>query len=158
MRTTVGLCAALALVGSVAASDFDYPTTKKVDAGDTYHGVFVDDPYRWLEEDVRVSDRVAGWVEAQNDVTYGYLRSIPGRDRIAERITQLWDYERYSAPSKVADYYVYYKNDGLQNQSVMYVMDEPGGEARVLMDPNTWSEDGTVALGGLALSDDGRYV
>ncbi len=163
MRTVTGLCAALALgVLSTAtlgsAPDFDYPTTKKVDVVDDYHGTPVPDPYRWLEEDVRESERVADWVTAQNKVTFGYLRSIPGRDRIVKRLTDLWDYERYSAPSKIADYYVYSKNDGLQNQSVMYKIDSLHARPEVLIDPNSWSEDGTVALSGTSFSDDGRFA
>ncbi|GAB4546199.1 MAG: prolyl oligopeptidase family serine peptidase [Phycisphaerales bacterium] len=158
MRTLAGLCAALVALSPALADDFEYPTTQKVDVVDEYHGTPVPDPYRWLEEDVRESQRVEDWVEAQNDVTFGYLRSIPGRDRIADRITQLWDYERYSAPSKIADYYVYSKNDGLQNQSVVYRIDSLDGTPEVLIDPNAWSEDGTVALSGMSFSDDGRYV
>lgn len=137
---------------------FDYPVTQKVDVVDTYHGVEVRDPYRWLEEDVRESERVEAWVEAENEVTFGYLESIPGRDKIAERLTELWDYERYSAPSAVADYYVYSKNDGLQNQSVVYKIDSLESEPEVLIDPNAWTEDGTIALAGTAFSDDGSYV
>jgi prolyl oligopeptidase len=125
---------------------------------DEYHGMKVADPYRWLEEDVRQSEETSAWVEEQNELTFGYLDSLPSRDAIGRRLEELWDYERYSAPFKAGGRYYYSKNDGLQNQSVLYVMDSFDGEARVLLDPNTWSEDGTVTLGGMSASDDGRYL
>jgi prolyl oligopeptidase len=118
----------------------------------------VADPYRWLEEDVRQSEEVAAWVEAQNAVTSRYLAAISGRERIEARLRALWDFEKYGAPFKAGGRYYYFKNDGLQNQYVLYVMDALDAEPRVLLDPNTWSEDGTVALAGQAFSDDGRYL
>lgn len=145
--------------GSAAAEQsIRYPQTAIVDHRDEYHGVKVADPYRWLEEDVRESDEVAKWVEKQNEVTFGYLESIPERQTIKERLTALWDYEKYGSPFKAGGRYYYYKNDGLQNQFVLYMMDSLDAEPRVLFDPNTWSKDGTVALAGTAFSDDGRYV
>lgn len=140
------------------ALDFQYPQTRKSEHVDEYHGVRVEDPYQWLEQDVRVSEQVRRWVEAQNEVTFSYLESIPEREAIRERLTALWDYERISAPSKVVDYYVFSRNDGLQNQSVVYTQPALDAEARILIDPNEWSEDGTVALSGLSFSDDGRYA
>ena len=116
------------------------------------------DPYVWLEEDVRESEDVEQWVTDQNKVTYGYIKQLPFREEIQARLTKLWDYEKYGAPFKRGGRYYYYKNDGLQNQSVLYQLDSLEGESSVLMDPNQWSEDGTVALGGLAFSDDGKYV
>ncbi len=154
----VSVLAVVGCVGVVSAESFDYPKTPKVEASDEYFGVEVPDPYRWLEEDVRESERVADWVEAQNEVTFGYLRELPMRDGIRDRLEELWDYERYSAPSKVADYYVFSKNDGLQNQSVVYIVDQLDGEPEVLINPNEWSEDGTVALSGLSFSEDGTYA
>jgi prolyl oligopeptidase len=144
----------------VAAAEpaLKYPTTKKVDQVDDHHGTKVADPYRWLEDDVRESKDVAAWVEAQNKVTFGYLEQIPERGYINERITELWNFEKFSAPSKRGGRYYYSHNSGLQNQYVLYVQDSLDGEARVLMDPNTWSDDGTVALAGTAFSDDGNYV
>ena len=136
----------------------DYPETRRVDHVDTYHGVEVADPYRWLEEDPRNSTEVAAWIEAQNQVTRQYLDSIPARKQFEQRLTELWNYERYSVPSKKGGRYLYSKNDGLQNQSVLYVADTYDGEGRVLINPNTWSEDGTISLGGAKVSDDGRYV
>ena len=160
-RKLAGVCVfGLSLVAGVGAvaNDLDYPETKKVDHVDTYHGTDVPDPYVWLEEDVRESQRVEDWVESENELTFAYLNSIPERQTILDRLTELWDYEKYSSPSKVADYYVFSRNDGLQNQSVVYIQDSLDAEPRVLMDPNTWSEDGTVSLSGMSFSDDGTYV
>ena len=135
-----------------------YPETRRVDHFDEYHGTKVADPYRWLEEDVRESKQVAEWVESQNKVTFAYLESIPQREQILKRLTKLWDYEKYGAPFKRGGRYYYYKNDGLQNQSVLYVLKSLDDEPRVLFDPNKWSKDGTVALAGTMFSDDGRYA
>ncbi|MEM8678038.1 MAG: prolyl oligopeptidase family serine peptidase [Planctomycetota bacterium] len=141
-----------------ADSQLTYPETAKVDQTDDYHGTPVADPFRWLEDDVRESKSVADWVEAQNAVTYGYLKSLPSRDGIEQRLTDLWNYERFSAPYKAGGRYYFSKNDGLQNQSVLYCMDTLEETPRVLLDPNTWSDDGTVALSGTAFSDDGKYL
>ncbi len=135
-----------------------YPETKRTDHVDTYHGVEVKDPYRWLEDDARTSPEVADWVKRQNEVTFAELDSLPNRDAIKKRLTELWNYEKYSAPFKVGGRYYYYKNDGLQNQSVLYVMDSLDAAPRVLIDPNTWSTDGTVALTATAFNDDGKWV
>lgn len=133
-----------------------YPTTRKIDQTDDYHGVSVSDPYRWLENPD--SEETQAWVEAQNAVTFGYLKEIPAREKIKQRLTQLWNYERYGIPFKQGDRYFYYKNDGLQNQSILYTLTSLDGEPQVLIDPNTLSEDGTVALGGMALSEDGKLM
>jgi len=125
---------------------------------DVYHGVKVPDPYRWLEDDVRESNEVADWVAAQNKQTFAYLHAIPERDRIEKRLTSLWNYEKFSSPFKRGGRYYFYKNDGLQNQYVLYVSETLDGEPQVLIDPNTWSEDGTIALSGTYFSDDGKYV
>jgi prolyl oligopeptidase len=135
-----------------------YPETRRVDQVDEYHGVKVADPYRWLEADVRESSEVAEWVAAQNKVARAYLDAIPERPQIVERLTELWNYERYSPPRQEGDKYFYLKNDGLQNQSVLYVADAYDAEGRVLLDPNTWSADGTVAMRTFSASDDGRYL
>src|SRR6185437_16236194 len=116
------------------------------------------DPYRWLEDDVRESKAVEEWVEAENKVTQAFLSKIPQRDGIKKRITDLWNYEKVSAPSKVGGKYFFYKNDGLQNQSALYVQEKLDGPARLLLDPNTWSKDGTIALAGTALTDDAKYL
>jgi prolyl oligopeptidase len=136
----------------------EYPHTRRVDHIDTYFGVKVPDPYRWLEEDVRHSKEVADWVAAENKVTAGYLESIPQRDEIRRRLTDLWDFAQYSSAFKAGGRYYYLKNDGLQNQAALYVMDGLDGQPRVILDPNSWSKDGTIALGGLGFSDDGRYM
>jgi prolyl oligopeptidase len=134
-----------------------YPETRTVPQVDDFHGTKVDDPYRWLEDDVRESDDVAAWVDAQNKLTFDYLKQLPGRDRIEERITELWNYEKISAPSNEGGRYYFFRNDGLQNQSVLYVQETLDDEPRILIDPNTWSKDGTVALAGSEFSDDGKY-
>ncbi|NQT37344.1 MAG: S9 family peptidase [Planctomycetes bacterium] len=136
----------------------EYPLTRRGDQVDDYHGTGVADPYRWLEQDARQSEEVADWIAAENKVTFAYLESIPERQRIRRRLTELWDYARYSSLRKKGRRYYYSKNDGLQNQSVLYVMDSLDAEARVLIDPNGWSKDGTIALAGTAFSDDGKYV
>jgi prolyl oligopeptidase len=135
-----------------------YPQTRRVDHVDVYHDTSVPDPYRWLEDDVRKSPDVAAWVEEQNKLTFGYLQAIPQREAIHKRLKELWNYERYSAPFKAGGRYFYTKNDGLQNQSVFYTLDSLDGEARILLDPNQWSKDGTVALTDLEVSDDGKYL
>ena len=133
-----------------------YPQAAKVEQVDDYHGTLVADPYRWLEDPD--SEETKAWVEAENQVTFAYLETIPARERIKERLTQLWDYEKYGVPFKKGDRYFYFKNDGLQNQSVLYTLTTLVGEPTVLLDPNTLSEDGTVALAGLSISEDGKFL
>ncbi len=135
-----------------------YPPTRRIDHVDTLHGVKVPDPYRWLEQDVRTAKEVADWVEVQAKFTEKYLDQIPERDLLKRRLTDLWNYEKYSAPSKVGGRYFFSRNDGLQNQSVLYTVASLDGTPRVLLDPNTWSKDGTVAIAGLSISDDGKYL
>ncbi len=135
-----------------------YPETRRVDQVDTFHGVDVPDPYRWLEEDVRNSEEVAEWVKAQNTIAREYLDAIPLRKQIQERLTKLWNFERYSVPTHTAGKYFYMKNNGLQNQAVLYVADGFDSAGRVLIDPNTWSEDGTIALGETNESDDAKLL
>lgn len=144
--------------GKVSSPMLEYPNTQRDGHIDTYHGLKVEDPYRWLEEDIRESTRVRNWVESQNAVTLGYLERLPARAIIRERLTKLWNYEKYGTPFKKAGRYYLAKNNGLQNHFVIYVMDHLYGPRRVLLDPNTWSKDGTVALGGMAFSEDGKYV
>ena len=135
-----------------------YPATKKVEQTDTYHGTAVADPYRWLEDDVRKSTAVADWVAEQNKVTDAYLAKLPERDAIKKRITELWNYEKISAPSKTGGKYFFSRNDGLQNQNVLYVQDALDAVPRLLLDPNTLTKDGTVALAGFVPSDDAKYA
>jgi prolyl oligopeptidase len=133
-----------------------YPTTQTVNQVDDYHGTKVADPYRWLEE--VDSQETKAWVEAQNQVTFDYLNQIPARSQIKQRLTQLWDYEKFSIPFKEGDRYFYFKNDGLQNQSVLYTLTSLDSEPKVLLDPNKLSEDGTVALAGIAISENGKLM
>ncbi len=151
------------------AEQFDYPKTETVDQVDTYKStdgkeVKVADPYRWLEEDVRESDRVAAWVAEQQTLTTSYLNRLSEREAFQERLTELWDYERQSAPSRFGKpdecpvRYTYSRNDGLQDQSVVYLTDSPEEKGRVLLDPNNWSEDGTVALTSFSVSRDGKTL
>lgn len=133
-----------------------YPETQKVNQIDIYHGVEVADPYRWLEDPD--SAETKAWVEAQNQVTFNYLSQIPQREEIKHRLTQVWDYEKYGIPFKRGDRYFYYKNDGLQNQNVLYVLNSLDDEPRVLIDPNLLSADGTVSLSGVAISKDGNLM
>ena len=159
-RPCLAVLALLLSTLSAIAGDvrIDYPKTPRGDQIDVYHGVKVADPYRWLEADVRTSPEVAEWVAAENKVTSAYLEAIPQRDAIRRRLTELWNFAQYSSPMKAGGRYYYLKNDGLQNQSVLYMMDSLDGEPRVLLDPNTWSKDGTIALAGMGFSDDGKYL
>lgn len=134
----------------------NYPPTRKSDQIDEYHGIAVADPYRWLEDPD--SEATQSWVESQNKITFDYLNQIPQREEIKQRIAKLWNYEKYGTPFKEGNRYFYFKNDGLQNQSVLYTLNSLDGEPRVLIDPNTLSEDGTVALSGLAISHDGNLM
>jgi prolyl oligopeptidase len=138
-----------------AQTKINYPETKKIDHVDTYFGSEIMDPYRWLEDD-RSSEKEA-WVKAQNKVTFGYLDQIPFRKQIKERMEKLWNYEKVSAPFKEGTYTYFYKNDGLQNQSVLYRKNATGKQ-EVFLDPNTFSKDGTTSLGGINFSKDGSLV
>ena len=140
----------------VNAQHLTYPQTKKTDQVDTYFGTPVADPYRWLEDDN--SAETKAWVTAQNKVTFDYLNTIPYRGKVLERIKSLANYARYSAPFKKNDDVFFYKNDGLQNQSVLYVQKGYEGKPEVLLDPNSFSPDGTVRLTSFVLSKDGRYA
>lgn len=133
-----------------------YPVTKKVDQTDNYHGTSIADPYRWLE-DANSADTHA-WVEAENKVTQAYLAQIPQRDAIRQRLTALWNFERYSVPLREGGRYFYSRNDGLQNQSVLYTMQSLADTPRMLLDPNTLAADGTVALSGAEVSPDGKLL
>lgn len=134
---------------------FVYPPTRMENVADDYHGVVVEDPYRWLEDDR--SEETARWVTAQNSVTSSYLSRIPFREKVRERLEQLWDYPKDGIPFKKGDWYYFAGNDGLQNQSVIYRSREIGGAAEVFLDPNRLSADGTVALNGMSFSPDGGY-
>ncbi|KAF2514497.1 S9 family peptidase [Flavobacterium salilacus subsp. salilacus] len=152
MKQTIIIATVIATAISMNAQKLNYPETRKGNTVDTYFGTAVPDPYRWLEDDR--SEETAAWVKAQNEVTFNYLEQIPFRESIKKRMEQLWNYERVSAPFKEGDYTYYYKNDGLQNQSVLYRKDKNGKE-EVFLDPNTFSKDGTTSLGGVSFTKDG---
>ncbi len=157
----LGGCLAIASACTTAEESTEtmsvtYPPTEKVSQVDTYFGTEVPDPYRWLEDDR--SAETATWVEAQNEVTDAYLEGIPFRDAISERLTELWNYEKYSAPFKEGDAYYFFKNNGLQNQSVLYRQASLSGEPEVFLDPNTFSDDGTVSLGTTSFTKDGSMM
>ena len=135
-----------------------YPKTKTVNVVDEQFGVKVADPYRWLEDDVRVNPEVADWVKAQNAVTDAYLETLPGKKILAERMKRLFDYERFGLPEKAGGYYFFTKNDGLQNQSVLYARKGLKGADRVLIDPNSWAKDGATALDSWVPSKNGTLL
>ncbi|MFM7326086.1 MAG: prolyl oligopeptidase family serine peptidase [Nodosilinea sp.] len=135
---------------------FSYPPSPRQDQVDVYHGTAVADPYRWLEDPQSEASR--RWIEAQNQLTFAYLEHLPHRQAIQQRLTELWNYERYSTPFHQGDRYFYFKNEGLQNQSVLYTLPSLEGEPQVLLDPNTLSADGTVALSGLAISENAAWL
>ncbi len=162
-RTARFTAAALLIAASSAYSrelsvtaPIQYPDTERVEQIDTYHGTPVADPYRWLEDPNAAKTRQ--WVEAQNEVTLSYLERIPARAGIKERLTQVWNYEKYGVPFKEGGRYFLSKNTGLQNQSVLYTAAKLGDELRVLIDPNKLSTDGTVALSGYDISEDGKLM
>jgi prolyl oligopeptidase len=147
---------ALAVQTPMSAQQIQYPKTRKVDHVDAYHGVKVADPYRWLEDDR--SAETAEWVKEQNKVTFAYLEKIPYRAKIKERLEKLYNYPKYGSPSRKGENFFFSKNDGLQNQSVLYVQKGLEGTPEVLIDPNKFSADGTSRLGAFSLSKDGKYA
>ncbi len=158
MKNLLFIFTAMLIVSSCKSPDKDniiYPETKKVDLEDNYFGTMVADPYRWLEDDN--SDETAAWVEAQNKVTFAYLGKITYRDEIKARLTEMWNYEKYTAPFKEGEYTYFYKNDGLQNQYVVY-RQKDDGEPEAFIDPNKFSDDGTTSLSTLSFSDDGSMA
>lgn len=136
-------------------SSITYPQAKTEDVVDNYFGTEVADPYRWLEDDN--SEETAKWVDAENEVTKSYLDKIPFRNAMKERLEKLWNYEKIGTPFKKGDFWYFYKNDGLQNQYVLYKMDNLEAEPEVFIDPNTFSTDGTTALSGISFSKDGKH-
>ena len=156
MKKLILMTMALVANTAVSAQGLQYPKAAKDGTVDDYFGVKVADPYRWLENDT--SAQTAAWVEAENQVTNAYLQKIPFRGKLLNRLTELANYEKLSAPRKRSGKWYFYKNNGLQNQSVMYVMDELGSEPRVFLDPNKLSDDGTVALKGVYFSHNGKYA
>ena len=146
----VGVMASLAL-----AQSLQYPAARKTEQTDTYHGVKVSDPYRWLEDDR--SEEVARWVKAENEATFSYLDKIPYRAQVMKRLEQVYNYPKYGQPFRRGKFYFFSKNDGLQNQSVFYVQEGLDGKPELLVDPNKFSADGTSRLHALTVSRDGQY-
>ena len=155
MKKTLLTIMAIMATMLAGAQQLHYPKAAKGGTVDEYFGTKVSDPYRWLENDT--SAQTAAWVEAENKVTGEYLARIPFRQKLQQRLTELANYEKIGAPRKRHGKWYFYKNDGLQNQSVLYQMDSLGAEPRVFLDPNTLSTDGTVALKGVYFSHDGKY-
>ena len=152
----LGLVAGSLSAQSQNQSKLNYPETKKVDTVTDYFGTEVKDPYRWLEDDR--SEETENWVKRQNEVTFDYLENIPYRNKLKKRLTKLWDYEKLSAPFTEGGKIYFFKNDGLQNQSVLYRRESEEAEAKVFLDPNKFSEDGTTSLAGMSFSEDGKKL
>jgi prolyl oligopeptidase len=146
---------ALSVSAQTTIKKMNYPVTKKDNTVDTYFGTEVKDPYRWLENDL--ADDTKAWVSEQNKVTQGYLSQIPYRDKIKQRLEKLWNYEKYSAPFKEGDFIYFYKNDGLQNQAVLYRQQE-GKVPEVFLNPNQFSKDGTTSLADIEFTKDGSLA
>ena len=146
----------MALPTLLNAQQIKYPSTPKDGTVDTYFGTQVADPYRWLENDT--SEATAAWVKAENAVTDAYLKRIPFRSKLLKRLKEVSNYGKEGIPFHRNGKWYFYKNDGLQNQSVLYECDQPGGEARVMLDPNQLSTDGTVALKGVYFSNTGTWA
>src|ERR1051325_200069 len=132
-----------------------YPQTRKVDQRDDYFGTIVEDPYRWLEDD---TEEVAAWVREQNELTESYLQQIPFREELRMRITELMNFPRYSSAKKAGEKYFFLYNDGLQEQSILYVQEGFEGEPRVFLDPNRFSEDGSLTLASFQISNDRKFL
>jgi prolyl oligopeptidase len=155
-RLALGAAATAFATATILAQQLQYPATRKIDHVDTYHGVRVADPYRWLEDDS--SAETSAWIDAENKVTFPYLERIAYRKHFQDRVKQLNDYAKYSAPSHKGPYFFFSKNEGLQNQSVLFIQKGFAGTPQVLIDPNTWSQDGTVRLAAFAPSQDAKYA
>ena len=150
------LTTACLLLLSACGSRLDYPETRTVEQVDVIHDTEVSDPYRWLENSE--SEETANWIKAQNQLTFQYLSGIPERQEIRERLTQLWNYEKFGVPVKRGGKYFYSYNDGLRNQDLIYKLESLDAEPSLLIDPNKLSEDGTVALSSWVISPDGKLM
>ena len=153
--TALGLALGFGL-GAACAEELAYIETKMIDQVDDYHGTKVADPYRWLEDES--APETAAWIAAQNNVTFPYLEAIPFREALRARVIELNDYERFSAPSRKGPYFFFSRNEGLQNQSVLFIQQGQSGTPDVLIDPNAWSQDGTALLSAFAPSRDAKYA
>ncbi|HEU4477776.1 MAG TPA: prolyl oligopeptidase family serine peptidase [Pyrinomonadaceae bacterium] len=156
MRFALILCLFTAGITQQMIKPNNYPPARKSDQVDDYHGVKVADPYRWLEE--LDSEETRNWVEAENKLSFGYLAAIPERNTLKERLTKLWNYEKYGIPFKEGNRYFYTRNSGLQNQAVLYTVTALDAQPQVVLDPNSLSADGTVALSGMQVSPDGKFI
>ncbi|MBC7829987.1 MAG: S9 family peptidase [Chitinophagaceae bacterium] len=156
MKRSVVRLLVIAMIPCSGMAQLQYPETKKSDTVDNYHGKKIADPFRWLEDDN--SDETKTWVSSQNKTTQQYLSSIPYRQQVKKRLEELWNYPRYSSPFKEGVYYYFYKNDGLQNQNILYRQNGLKGIPEVFLDPNKLSEDGTAAVGGLSFSLNSKYA
>ena len=145
-----------AILMNASAQTLRYPETRREAVSDDYHGTKVADPYRWLENDT--SRETAAWVKAQNQVTFDFLKGIPYREKLKNRITELLNYPRYSSPFRVGEYFFFSKNDGLQNQAVYYRQKGLNGTPEAYLDPNKLSSKGTVSVGFAGFSNDDRYL
>lgn len=143
-------------VSIITNAQLKYPETKKIEVVEDYHGTKVEDPYRWLEDDN--SSQTKEWVKRENQVTFDYLSKIPFRNQVRSRLQMLWDYPKYSSPFKKGEYYYYFKNEGLQNQAVLYRQSGLNGQPEEFLNPNTLNKDGVAALGGLSFSKSGKYL
>jgi len=146
----------IALIFFSCNNKYDYPETKKVDIVDNYFGTEVPDPYRWLENDT--SQEVREWIKKQNKVTFNYLEKIPFREKLKKRLSEIWNYKKVRTPKIQADKYFYFKNDGLQNHDVLYMKDNLQSEEKMVLNPNTFSEDGSISLASYKVSHDGKYL
>jgi len=156
MRNFIFVASFMFIMSACNHSPIPYPVTREDNTVDTYFGTKVPDPYRWLENDT--SAEVKAWVKAENKVTFDYLAKIPFRSGLQKRLTQIWNYERVTEPFKEGGRYFFFKNNGLQNQNVLYMLDKLGGDPKVALDPNLLSSDGTVALNTFAVSHNGKYL
>jgi prolyl oligopeptidase len=156
MRSSVSILFIMIFMSSCHQNRIKYPETRKVDTVDNYFGTRVADPYRWLENDT--APEVKAWVEAENKITFGYLEKIPFRDKIKTRLTEIFNYPRYSSPFRQGAYYFFSKNDGLQNQGVIYYQKGLDGTPEVFIDPNKLSNDGTIRIGLIGFSKDNKYT
>ena len=156
MKRFIFTCILFLSAPLITSAQLHYPKAEKGSTVDDYFGTKVADPYRWME-DVD-APKTKEWVEQENKLTFSYLEKIPFRDKIKKRIEEIWNFPKYSSPQKVGNYYLFYKNDGLQPQSVLYIQEGEHGIPRVLIDPNTLSADGTVALNGISASNDNKYL
>src|SRR3954464_3638576 len=156
IRAILGVVASCTPLLAAPDAPLNYPPTRQQAQVDDYHGTKIADPYRWLEDDN--SAETHAWVEAENKVTAAFLGAIPQHATIKERLTKLWNYERFGVPQRQGGRYFFTRNSGLQNQRVLYVAETLEAAPRVLLDPNVLSADGTVALSGFDFSDDGRLL